>query len=245
MSPSSHPSIRTNRLLSALQPDDFMHLERDIQPVELRKGAVVYETNEPMPFVYFPHNALVSFMTVLPDGKAMEMAMLGCDTMFSQASALTTRRSPGRYVVQIAGKASRISTDVLHRAFEERPSLREFFLRYQEAFLAESLQTMACNTAHNIVARCSRWLLTMRDRTGQAALPFTHEHLSQMLGVQRSTVSLVTSELQSSGLISQSRGAITVADGSGLEQITCGCYEVARRRFKQLSSAQGHEVDDV
>jgi CRP-like cAMP-binding protein len=143
--------------------------------------------------------------------------------------------------VQIPGIASRIDTDVLHRAFEERTNLRECFLRYVEVLLAEILQSMACNTAHSVEARCCRLLLTVLDRLDQATLPITHEHLSRMLGVQRSTVSLVTSGLQSTGLIHQRRGAITVADRSGLERTMCGCYEIARQRSKQLSDLQNRE----
>ncbi|WP_404295384.1 Crp/Fnr family transcriptional regulator (plasmid) [Microvirga sp. RSM25] len=231
---SSQSSHRTNRLLSTLQPDDFAHLEPHLQQVELPKGTVLYETHESMPFVYFPHNAIVSLMAVLPDRRTVEMAVLGSEAMVGLASTLVTRQSVGRYVVHIAGTGARIDTDVLHRAFEDRPNLRELFMCYEAALLAEALQTMACNIVHTVEARCCRWILTMRDRADQAALPFTHEHLSRMLGVQRSTVSLVTCGLQSSGLIYQNRGVITVTDGSGLEQIACGCYETARQRPRQL-----------
>ncbi|QRM33086.1 Crp/Fnr family transcriptional regulator [Microvirga sp. VF16] len=237
-SSSRQPSHRANRLLSALQPDDFGHLEPHLQWVELKKDTVLYETNESTPFVYFPHEAIVSLMTALPDGRTIEMAVLGCEATVGSPSTLVTRQSLGRYVVHITGSASRIDTGVLHRAFEERPTLRDLFLRYEEALLAEALQTMACNIAHSVEARCCRWILTMRDRADQASLPFTHEHLSRMLGVQRSTVSLVTSGLQSAGLIHQRRGAITVTDRSGLEQIACGCYGIARQRSQQRAPAQ-------
>jgi hypothetical protein len=55
-----------------------------------------------------------------------------------------------------------------------------------------------------------------------------------MLGVQRSTVSLVTGSLQSSGLIQQGRGIITVTDRPGLERAVCGCYGIMRQRFEQI-----------
>ncbi|QRM32195.1 Crp/Fnr family transcriptional regulator [Microvirga sp. VF16] len=237
--PLSH---RTNQLLSALHPADLACLEPYLEQVELKKGAVVYKTDERMPFAYFPHNGIVSLTSVLPEGKSIEMAVFGYEGMFGLASALTTRLSIGRFVVQIPGIASRIDTDVLHRAFEERPQLRECFLRYVEVLLAETLQAMACNTAHSVEARCCRLLLTVLDRVDQATLPVTHEHLSRMLGVQRSSVSLVTSGLQSAGLIHQRRGAITVTDRSGLEQTACGCYEIARQRSKQLSYPQNREA---
>jgi CRP-like cAMP-binding protein len=240
--PACQSSHRTNHLLSALQPEDFAYLEPHLELVELRTGMVIYETAESMPFAYFPHHAIVSLTSVLPEGKTVEMAVLGREGMFGVVSALTTRRSIGRFVVQVRGTASRIDTDVLRRAVEDRTNLRELFLRYVDILLVEILQVMACNTVHSVEARCCRSLLTMLDRVDQATLPVTHKHLSRMLGVQRSTVSLVTSGLQSAGLIHQRRGAITVVDRSGLERIVCGCYAVARQRSRRLSKLQNREA---
>jgi DNA-binding transcriptional regulator YhcF (GntR family) len=85
-----------------------------------------------------------------------------------------------------------------------------------------------------VEARCCRWILSMHDRMNADTLPLTHEFLAEMLGVQRSTVSLVTRTLQTAGLISQSRGVITVTDRAGLEETTCECYGTIRSTFERL-----------
>ncbi|MBB3021354.1 CRP-like cAMP-binding protein [Microvirga lupini] len=162
------------------------------------------------------------------------MTVFGHVALFGLASALATRRSLGRYVVQVSGTASRLDTEVLRQVFEARPAVRGLCLQFIEAMLAQALQAMACNTVHSVEARCCRWLLTLHDRIGQDALPLTHDHLSQMLGVQRSTVSLVTGALQTSGLIEQGRGVITITDRPGLEQAVCGCYGIMRQRTEQI-----------
>ncbi|WP_246529601.1 Crp/Fnr family transcriptional regulator [Microvirga zambiensis] len=161
---SRQSSHRTNRLLAALPRQDFAQLAPHLERVELKKGIVLYETHESMPFVYFPHEAIVSLMTDLPDGRTVEMAVLGSEAMVGSASTLVTRQSLGHHVVHIAGLASRIDTAVLHRAFEDRPTLRKLFLRSDEALLPQALQTMACKIVHSVEARCCRWILTMRDR---------------------------------------------------------------------------------
>jgi CRP-like cAMP-binding protein len=222
-----------NHLLAALSLEDFRGLEPHLETVELAKGSVVYETGDPMPYAYFPQTAVVSLVTVLADGKTVEMAVFGREAMFGLTAALVTHRSLGRYMVQTTGTASRISTKALHGGFETRPAVREVILRFVEALLAQSLQSMACNTVHSVVARCCRWILTMQDRMATDTLPLTHEHLSAMLGVQRSTVSLVVRDLQTSGLIRQGRAMITVTDRPGLEAAVCECYDLTRHRFEQ------------
>src|SRR5215212_811599 len=233
--PRHRQDHRTNHLLAALSPEDFKHLEPHLETVELTKRSVVYETGDEMAYAYFPQTAVVALVTVLADSKTVEMAVFGREAMFGLAAALATHRSLGRYMVQSTGLASRIPTEALRSAFETRPAVREVILRFVEALLAQTLQSMACNTVHSVVARCCRWILTMQDRIGADTLPLTHEHLSAMLGVQRSTVSLVVRDLQTSGLIRQRRAMITVTDRPGLEATVCECYELTRHRFEQRS----------
>ena len=74
----------------------------------------------------------------------------------------------------------------------------------------------------------------MHDRADGDTLPLTHEFLAEMLGVQRSTVSVVTRTLQTAGLIRQSRGSITILDRAGLEETTCECYGKIRQVYQRL-----------
>jgi CRP-like cAMP-binding protein len=234
MARSPRSDHRANCILAALEPEDLAYLEPRLETVELPKGMVVYETGDRMPYAYFPQDAVVSLITVLADGKTVEMAVFGREAMFGLSTALTTHQSLGRYIVQATGSALRIDTEVLQNAFEARPAVRAVFLRFLEALLAQALQSMACNTVHSVEARCCRWILTMHDRIDQDTLPLTHDHLSQMLGVQRSTVSQVIRALQNTGLIRQGRGVITVTDRLGLEDTVCACYQLTRQRFEQL-----------
>ncbi|WP_201839401.1 Crp/Fnr family transcriptional regulator [Microvirga zambiensis] len=223
-----------NQLLAMLPPDEFIALEPHLETVKLSKSMILYETGDDMPYAYFPHDAVISLITVLTDGKTVEVAVFGREALLGLTSALATCRSLGRYVVQISGTASRVDTETLRRVLRDRPAVREICLRFIEALIAQALQSMACNTVHSVEARCCRWLLTLHDRVGRETLPLTHDHLSRMLGVQRSTVSLVTGSLQNAGLIQQGRGVITVTDRPGLEQAVCGCYAVMRQRFEQI-----------
>jgi len=225
---------RANRLLAALEPDDFTVLEPYLEIVELPKGKVVYEPGESIRYTYFPHNIIVSLTTVLKDGGSVEMAVFGRESMFGYVSAMISRESIGRYVTQFSGTASRLPVERLNDAMRERPRLRHILLSFIEALFVQTLQTVACNAVHSVEARCSRWILSTRDRVDYDALPLTHETLAEMLGVQRSTVSSVTRALQNAGLIHQGRGVITITDRAGLEEMSCECYRTIRRSFERL-----------
>jgi CRP-like cAMP-binding protein len=61
-------------------------------------------------------------------------------------------------------------------------------ITYVEAFLEQVLVSVACNGAHDLKHRLARWLLMMRDRSDDDALPITQNLLAEVLGVQRPTI---------------------------------------------------------
>jgi len=223
-----------NRLLAALEPEDFASLEAHLDLVELALKKVLYEPGDIIRHVYFPHEAIISLVNVMEDGATTEVAVFGREGAAGLLSPLVTREAFGRYIVQMSGTASRIPFEHLHAVRNARPNLGQLTMRYGEAFLAQTFQTVSCNAVHPVEARCCRWILSMRDRTNQDSLPLTHEFLAEMLGVQRSSVSVVTRTLQTAGLIRQSKGSITVIDREGLEETACECYGKIRRLFERL-----------
>jgi CRP-like cAMP-binding protein len=223
-----------NRLLAALAPEDFALLEPYLTILDLRRGQILYEAGETISHTYFPHDAMVSLVTVMGDGKSAEMALFGREGLFGLVSAFITRRSFGRYIVQASGTASRIELSRMHEAMGAHPAIQHLVLCFTEALMAHILQSVACNAAHTVEARCCRWILSTQDRVGKDDLPLTHEFLAEMLGVQRSTVSDVARTIQERGLIRQGRGTIRVINRSGLQNAACECYEVIRQKYQQL-----------
>src|SRR5215217_6290126 len=207
---------RANRLLAALAPEDLAGLEPHLELVELTRGQMLYDTGEAVSHAYFPHHTVVSLVNVLEDGRSVEVAVFGREGVLGLLSALVTHEAFGRYVVQMAGTASRISLERLNEARNACPKLRQLIMNYGEVLLAQTFQRVSCNAVHPVEARCCRWILRMQDRIDQDTLPVTHEFLAEMLGVQRSSVSVVTRTLQTAGLIRQGRGSITVTHRAGL-----------------------------
>jgi hypothetical protein len=57
-------------------------------------------------------------------------------------------------------------------------------------------------------------------------LPLTQEYLAQMLGVRRTTITLLAQAMQAKRLIRYSRGRIILVNREGLEACACECYHV-------------------
>src|SRR3954471_25079591 len=153
----------TNRLLVALEPEDFASLEPHLERVELTRKHVLYDTGDTISHAYFPHDAIISLVNVMEDGATNEVAVFGREGVVGLLSALVTREAFGRYIVQMAGTASRISFDRLNEVRNTRPSLRQLIMNFGEAFLAQTFQTVSCNDLHPVEARCCRWILAMHD----------------------------------------------------------------------------------
>ncbi|WP_262266177.1 Crp/Fnr family transcriptional regulator [Microvirga yunnanensis] len=231
---SLHRDHRTNRLLAALEPADFAVLEPHLEIVDLRKCTVLYEAGEPIQHTYFPHDAIVSLVEDMEDGRVAEVALFGCEAVFGLLSTFISGEALGRYVVLVPGTASRIPVEQMRRALVLRSRLRRMVAAFNEALLAQVFQAVACNALHPVEARCCRWLLNTHDRIDRDTLPLTHETLAEMLGVQRSTVSTVLGALQAAGLIAQRRGGIVVTDRLALEQAACECYSKVRLRVGKV-----------
>jgi CRP-like cAMP-binding protein len=231
---------KRNRLLAALRPADFSRLAPYLEEVSLIQGKVLYQPGDDVRQVHFPHSAMISLLAVMREGEAIELATVGRDGAAGAMSGLGLLRSFSRAVVQVPGTASRITTSHLQKAVAESSRLRDAIVRYNEAVLLQIQQTAACNALHKIEARLARWLLQTRDRTDSDAVPLTQEFLSQMLGVQRTSVNLALRSLQDAKLIRPRRGRVEILDRGKLEQTACECYGIMRDQIDQVLPQARH-----
>jgi CRP-like cAMP-binding protein len=184
--------------------------------------------------VYFPHSGVVSIVVDLASGDMIEAAMIGREGVVGGLSALNSRISINRAVVQIGGTASALDVPLLAELAEKSPAFRTILIRHEHLLLAQAQQSAACNAAHSVEARLCRWLLRCRDLTQNDDIPLTQEFLGQMLGVRRTSVSIVANTLQQAGFIKYRRGHIRILNVDGLLESTCECYGTVKRLSDRL-----------
>ena len=228
-----------NRLLVSLPADDYALLAPHLAAVELERGRLLYDPGDRIDTIYFPHDGVISLMTLMENGAAIESATIGREGALGLHAAVQARQSLSRAIVQTPVKASRISAGQLHEAWEKSPRLRELVERHTEALFGHALQSVGCNALHSVEARFCRWLLTCHDRISTDTIALTQEFLADMLGVQRTTVTAVARSLQEKGVIRYRRGVVDIIDRGGLEALTCECYAVIHRNYARLLPERG------
>jgi CRP-like cAMP-binding protein len=218
-----------NRLLAALPGDAFALLEPDLRQVSLPHGVVCYEAGAPIDEVYFPQTGMISLLVSTSDGEVVETSSVGHEGAVGLQCGLGPRVSLTRAVVQIAGKFSVISAPRFELATRHSAALGQLIFGYIETLWTEAQQNAACNAIHDGSSRLCRWLLQCADRIGSEQLLLTQEFLAEMLGVRRTTVTLLAQELQKRGILRYSRGRITILDRAELEACACECYAVIKK----------------
>jgi CRP-like cAMP-binding protein len=223
--------VHSNRLLGALEPASRKRIEPHLQPIALKLGAVVCEAGGLLKHAYFPQGSVLSLLTVLENGSAIETTNIGREGAFGLFAAMYSRVSFNRCLVQLEGDMVRCPIALLQSEFRNSEHVRNLFVSYSETQLSQVQQTAACNSMHTTEERMCRWLLMMHDRAQGEALPYTHEFLSHMLGANRKSVTLAAQAMQAAGLITYRRGKILVVDRLGLEKASRECYAIVKERF--------------
>src|SRR6266446_7554142 len=228
-----HASVG-NRLLAALPPADLGLLAPYLQQVSLKQDAVLVRSGDRNEQIYFPHSGTISFMLDMPNGQTVATSVIGHEGAVGLLSVLGPSLSPTTAVVRVAGLASQISASRFHAAFGQSNAIKHAVQTHTRALLMQLQHVAACNALHPVEARMARWLLHIRDRIDGNVIPLTQETLSQLLGVRRTTVTLVVRKLRASGAVRSDRRGLLEVDRPRLEEATCECYEIIRRKIDQI-----------
>jgi CRP-like cAMP-binding protein len=217
-----------NLLLAALPPDEIARMLPLLDPVQVEAGDVLSEPGDPIRYIYFPHDCLLSLLAVAEGRMTLEVGLVGREGMLGATVALGHETSQVRAVVQRAGSASRMETAAFRAEFGRNPLLQKVIARYTDTLLAQAIQIAVCSRFHVLEARLARSLLVTRDRLQSDKFHLTHEFLAHALGVRRVGVTKAASALQEQGLIVYSRGNIEIIDAEGLAAASCTCYEIVK-----------------
>jgi CRP-like cAMP-binding protein len=223
----------SNKILLRLPAGEFEHLFSKLEFVRLRPHHLLPEASHSIKSVHFVNSGLVSVLSVMSDGRSVEVGLIGKEGIVGLAVIGRFRRSSTRVLAQTDSTAFRLDAEVMTGMLHRCPQLVRQLHRFSQATAVQLAQISACNRLHQVDQRLARWLLMSQDRIGSKLLPLTQDFLAQMLGTRRASVTLAAGRLQRAGKITYTRGNVTILNRRALEEDACECYRLIRQYLEE------------
>ena len=223
-----------NKLLRLLEPAAYQRIAPKLKPTALHAKQVLYRPNEAIHTVYFPENAVICQVTVMPNGDTLETATVGLEGASWISASIGAPSMPCETVVAIGGDAHALDIGDLDHEMKENEHFRDVLTQYSHALLIHCMRMTGCTGLHTLEQRCARWVLETLDRVSADRFSITHEFLAMLLGVSRQSVSVVIEEFVRRGLLTVERGRVFSGDRDGLLTVSCDCYAVIKRTYEQV-----------
>jgi CRP-like cAMP-binding protein len=207
---------------------ELASVEPHLHQVMLSSGQVLCETGERIRYVYFPHEGMVSKLTVFSDGLEVECALVGREGVIGAISALGMRNAVTRDVCHVPMRAARMDAETFHSVCRSSETLHAAVDRYCAWKMSCAIRNGACNACHTVEQRLARWILTCADILEDPAIPLSQDRLARMLAVQRSSVNPILQRFRTEGLLSVGRSRLMILKPDRLMQRACECYAVMK-----------------
>lgn len=226
-----------NSVLHALPEAVLAQIKSHLRPIRLTAGHAFFSAGDHIDSLYLINSGAVSLVTELSDGQTIESAMVGRGGLVGAGAVLDDREAIYKAVVQIEGDGLSLDMATARRLAQQHEQFRTALARHEQLVLAQAQQSAACNATHNLNQRLARWLLRVCDAVGADDFKLTQDLMAEMLGVGRTSVSIVAHGLQQGGLISYRRANIHIESRAGLERMACECYQTVKLRYESANLA--------
>ncbi len=110
------------------------------------RGATIFEAGAPVTHITFPcDHSVATLLVTTSDGRTAETATVGHEGAVGGIVSQGYVPASTHAVVQIPGPMLRMEAATLQEVKRQSPAVRDLFARYSDCFLAQVLQSSACN----------------------------------------------------------------------------------------------------
>jgi CRP/FNR family transcriptional regulator len=188
--------------------------------VTFNRGNLIFSPGNGEGLIYIVRGGCVRLYKTLPDGRTINVALLGPNTIFTQEDASDGMASGATAEALVDSTLSIVEADDLAELIADSPDLASAVIAGMTRRLTD-LQTLVEHLlVRDTAVRLATTLLSLAARFGNPSadgmtaigLPLTHQSLANMIGSNRVTVTRKLLELQEKGLVrSLGRNALAVA----------------------------------
>lgn len=229
----------SNKILLSLPQDDCNRVISETEFVRLSPGQVIHDARDTITCGYFVNTGVISILAAQPDGKGLEVGVIGSEGFTALPLLVGYHTSPTQLISHGDGIAYRCDAVVLKTLVRQYPQLERQLHRYGQQLTMQTEIIAACNLLHDTKERLARWLLMCHDRALTDTLQFTQEFMARILGARRATVNAAAGILQKEGSISYARGSLVIVNRKKLEHAACDCYGIVRRQIARWEDETG------
>ncbi|MBI5110877.1 MAG: Crp/Fnr family transcriptional regulator [Rhodovulum sp.] len=230
--PSRLERACANGVLAALSADARARLAPWLRDRPYREGHVLWERGERPERIYFPISGMISLVVPVKPGVALEVGNVGREGAVGFHDGSAELPAFAQAVMRVGGIVAHVPVREFAAAGRIDEELRRVEAMCRGWLLAQAQQSAVCNAVHSADARFSRWLSRVADATRSDVVPVTQEVAAEMLGLRRTTVTLIAQSLQTAGIIRYRRGVITIVDREALRGTACTCgHQLGRARW--------------
>jgi CRP-like cAMP-binding protein len=208
-----------NRLLAALPGPVLTELESQFAHVLLDEDTMVYDVGDEIEHIYFPISGIASLQTIMKHGRAVDTSIVGRDGALGLMTT-SPHQSQVRCVVRSTLSAFKISAVKFRRAAVANGAIFGLALQFSERLLFQTQSSAARYAVLSIESRLATCLLEASDLLSSDKISLTQEVLGEMLAVRRTSISEIAAKFRDAGLISYSRGVVTILDRERLLKLS-------------------------
>ncbi len=216
--------LNGNRILPLLRPEAQEFLKGHALTRNMQAGEVIFEPTGTLSHAVFPHSGQISLVAVRHDGRVAEQMALGPEGMIGLSIILGGGATLSRSVTRIPGTATWIPVRAMTEALQRFPCLYNALILYGRSLIIQLMESVSCNSLAHAPERVARRLLHAHDAVHADTILITQESLAEALGLRRATVNAVCTDLGRDGIITYTRGKVTVLDRAGLETRASDAY---------------------
>lgn len=226
-----------NLLLSSLPRAVQDFISPQLRSVYVRRDDHIYRPDEPIGHIYFPETAVFSEYQMLDDGRTIEVALAGKESVIGSAAVFGPCPAVNWTQVCATGTALKIESELFRKAIGHDGAVRSIFNEQLNYYTRGISQKVICSAHHSVEERLCTWLLMFAERCSTSALRLTQEQLARVLGVYRPSVTGIALALKTRGVIDYVRGKVTISDREKLAESACSCYREIAIDSKNFSSS--------
>jgi CRP-like cAMP-binding protein len=226
---------RANQLLNLLPSSELQNLLIYTERIILPAKKTIHKPYKAIEKVYFPIQGIISLLNISQEGLVAESAAVSNEGMIGLAGFLGGNTTCNWAISQTECIVLSLPINILRRELTRNGGeLKRILLLYSQALLAQISQNVLCSCHHTLEQRLARWLIFYSDRLSRKELLLTQETLADLLGVRRTSLTVMAGDLRQRKLIDYSRGRILIENPAALRKVSCQCDRTILDEYTRL-----------